>query len=85
MVGRGGHRIGHVRVGGGWRGSTSWKRRSGIGNRRHVKIDCRINLSISGDKIMETSWRIITLINKDGEEKTWGEWSWINDLFWEPV
>jgi hypothetical protein len=55
MVGRGGHRIRHVRVGGGWRGSTSGKRRSGIGDRRHVKIDCRINLSISGDKIMETS------------------------------
>jgi len=55
-------------------------------NRRHSKINYIIDLSIRDDKIINASWRIIMSINKDEEEKierSWCEWAWIHDQFWE--
>jgi hypothetical protein len=31
------------------------KRHLGIGDKRHVKIDCKIDPSVCGDKVVETS------------------------------
>ena len=53
-----------------------------IGDKRHVKIDCKIDLSVSGDKVVDTSWRIVQLINRDEDKKIGGsleKWSWIYD------
>jgi len=58
------------------------KRHLEIGDRRHVKIDYKIDPSISGDKVVETSWRIVPLINEDEDEKIGGsleKWSRIHD------
>lgn len=57
-------------------------RHLGIGDKRHVKIDCKIDPSVCGDKVVETSWRIVPLINEDEYEKIGGsleKWSRIHD------
>jgi len=64
------------------------KRRSVTSDKRHVKINYKINLDTIDDKAIEASWRIILSIDRDYEEKikgSSGELSQIYSHLWKLV
>jgi hypothetical protein len=51
------------------------KRCSRIRNKRYIKINYKISLSIISDKFIKASWKIIFLTSGDIKDKTREEWS----------
>jgi len=73
MMLRGDHRIEYAHVGEDKKVLPK-KKYSRIGNRKYIKIDCRIDFLIRSDEIAEVNWRITQSISGAEEEKTKKLW-----------